>query len=98
MKSERSRSDRYNALHGAGCPAAVSVKPVLDRAAQFAEPIAGPGDDASFTALRAAEQTGRPLGTADFIAGLERLLGRRIARRAPGRKPAERAAEKPALL
>ena len=30
---------------------------------------------------------GRPLGTPDFVTGLERLLGRPIARRAPGRKP-----------
>jgi hypothetical protein len=27
-----------------------------------------------------------PLGTADFVTGLERRLGRPIARRAPGRK------------
>jgi hypothetical protein len=33
------------------------------------------------------EDSGRPLGTADFVTGLERLLGRPIARRAPGRKP-----------
>jgi hypothetical protein len=34
-----------------------------------------------------AEGSGRPLGTAEFVTGLERLLGRPIARRAPGRKP-----------
>jgi len=28
------------------------------------------------------------IGKAEFIAGLEQLLGRKIARRAPGRKPA----------
>ena len=33
--------------------------------------------------------TGRPLGTPEFVAGLEGLLGRRIARRAPGRRPTE---------
>jgi hypothetical protein len=31
--------------------------------------------------------TGRPLGTEEFVAELERLLNRAIARRAPGRKP-----------
>jgi hypothetical protein len=47
----------------------------------------GASDDDSFAAIRAAEKTGRPLGTADFVADLERRLGRPIARRAPGRKP-----------
>jgi putative transposase len=67
----------------------VSVRPVLDRLGQFADLLAGDPDDAAFQALRAAEGSGRPLGNADFIAGLERLLGRPIARRAPGRKPKE---------
>lgn len=44
-------------------------------------------DAAAFATLRAAELTGRPLGTADFVADLERRLGRPVARRAPGRKP-----------
>jgi len=48
--------------------------------------------------LRAAEQTGRPLGATDFIEGLERLLGRRLARRAPGRKPARQSVEQPVLM
>jgi len=39
-----------------------------------------------YAAFRRAECTGRPLGTEDFIEGLERILGRPIARRAPGRK------------
>lgn len=55
-------------------------------------------DEAAFTALRGAETTGRPLGNEDFIAGLERLLGRPIARRAPGRKPAAPALDQPNLL
>ena len=66
----------------------VTVRPVLDRVADFASLIANPADEAGFATLRAAEQTGRPVGTDEFVAGLERLLGRRIARRAPGRKPA----------
>jgi len=36
--------------------------------------------------LLRAEGTGRPLGTPDFVTGLEKLLGRKIARRAPGRR------------
>ena len=39
--------------------------------------------DEAFAALRRAESTGRPVGTADFVTGLERVLGRRIARRVP---------------
>ena len=64
-----------------------TVRPVLDRVEDFAALIARGDDQAQFAAIRAAELTGRPLGTADFVADLERLLGRRIARRAPGRKP-----------
>jgi hypothetical protein len=44
--------------------------------------------DEGFAALRRSEGSGRPVGTAEFVAGLERVLGRPIARRAPGRKPA----------
>ena len=76
----------------------VSVRPVLDRVTDFAELVANDKDSASFAALRAAEQTGRPLGSADFIRGLERLLGRPVARRAPGRKPMPRDAAQPTLL
>ena len=75
-----------------------SSRPVLDRVADFVAFIAAQGGDLSFAAIRAAEQAGRPLGTADFIEGLERVLGRRIARRAPGRKPAQRDAEQPRML
>ena len=65
----------------------VRVQPVLDRIADFAGLVRTDADDPVFAALRAAEQTGRPLGTSDFIADLEKRLGRPIARRAPGRKP-----------
>ncbi len=75
-----------------------TVGPVLDRVPDFAALIAALDTEAGFAALRAAEQTGRPLGSQDFIEGLERLLGRRIARRAPGRKPAQNAIEQPRLL
>jgi hypothetical protein len=42
--------------------------------------------DAGFAGLRTAESTGRTLGNEQFIAGLERILGRRMAKRAPDRK------------
>jgi putative transposase len=67
----------------------VSVRPVLSRIGDFAALIAS-RDETGFESLRASEGTGRPLGNADFIAGLERVLGRRLARRAPGRKPRRR--------
>ena len=75
-----------------------TVGPVLSRVERFAELIEGDAEIAAFAALRAAEQTGRPLGTADFVANLERRLGRPIARRAPGRKPAGQAARQPGLF
>jgi hypothetical protein len=39
-----------------------------------------------YDALRRWEGTGHPIGAPEFVAGLERLLGRPIARRAPGRQ------------
>ena len=65
----------------------VTVRPVLDRIPHFAEWLSNAADQ-DFGDLRLAEGSGRPLGTPDFVIGLERLLGRTIARRAPGRKPA----------
>ena len=78
--------------------ALVRVRPVLDRVERFADLIATEVEDPAFTAIRAAETTGRPLGTADFVADLERRLGRPIARRAPGRKRAAANQDQPALL
>jgi len=78
--------------------ALVNVRPVLDRVERFADLLHDGADDTAFRALRASEGSGRPLGNADFIAGLERLLGRRIARRAPGRKPRVVAEEQLELL
>ncbi len=76
----------------------VTVRPVLDRVQDFAAFIAEHANENGFAALRAAEHTGRPIGTADFVEGLEHILGRRISRRAPGRKPAKRADEQERLL
>jgi len=65
----------------------VTVRPMLDRVSCFADLLLEDRDEA-FAALRRAESTGRPVGTAEFVTGLERVLGRRIARRALAPAPA----------
>jgi putative transposase len=74
----------------------VNIGPVPHREPGFAGLLATPGEG-GFDVLRRAEGSGRPVGTADFVADLERVLGRRIARRAPGRKPAKAVAEQARL-
>jgi len=67
----------------------VRVAPLLDRVGRFTDLVgveSGEADDARFAALREAESTGRPLGSADFIAELERRIGRRLQKERPGRK------------
>lgn len=64
----------------------VTVAPVLSRVDSFSRFLNAGADEAMFAKIREAEGSGRPLANADFVAGLERLLGRPIARRAPGRK------------
>jgi putative transposase len=77
----------------------VMVAPILSRIPDFtALAAAHPEDEHAFAGIRAAEGTGRPLGNAQFIEGLERILGRPIARRAPGRKPKPPDAHAPRLL
>lgn len=78
----------------------VTVAPVLSRVPDFAALVsqAFAGEEAAFARIREAEGSGRPLANADFIAGLERILGRRIARRAPGRKPKPDAERQASLL
>ena len=76
----------------------VTVGPVLERTTSFAELISSDDAPGALAAIRAAETTGRPLGTAAFVADLERRLGRPIARRAPGRKPTLRPEAQPSLF
>jgi putative transposase len=54
------------------------VAPRIERVGRFTDLIGVESDDTLFAALRAAESTGRPLGSADFIAALERRIGRRL--------------------
>ncbi len=67
----------------------VTVRPVLDRTSRFADLLLQDHTE-DFAALRRSEGNGRPVGTPEFVTGLERLLGRPIARRSPGPKPADR--------
>lgn len=77
--------------------ALVNVDPVLQRAPDFRELLEQCCEEA-YAVLRRAERTGRPAGAEDFVIGLERSLGRRIARRSPGRKPAAVTAERQLYL
>jgi putative transposase len=74
----------------------VTVRPLLDRTPDFAAFLSRKQDGSAMDALRAAKTTGRPLGSADFIASLERSLGRKLARGRPGPSPKGNA-EAPAL-
>ena len=63
------------------------VAPLLDRVGDWPALLAAGLSEAEHRAIRAGERTGRPLGSADFVAGLERRLGRALARRKPGPRP-----------
>jgi putative transposase len=65
----------------------VRVAPLLDRVGRFCDLIDSNGDRAAFAALRAAESSGRALGSSEFVAMLERVTGRRLRPQTPGRKP-----------
>ena len=45
------------------------------------------GGDGEARRVRKCTSTGRPLGSREFVAGLEEELGRPLAPRRPGRKP-----------
>ena len=65
----------------------VRVKPLLDRAVHFADLLEGEPDAAAFALIRRSELIGRPLGSAAFVAAIERSLGRALAPGKRGRKP-----------
>jgi len=67
------------------------VSPLLERMGDWAEFLAGGLSEAEHRAIRSGERTGRPLGSAEFTAELEKRLGRVLARRKPGPKSAARA-------
>jgi putative transposase len=67
-----------------GC---VATRPLLDLAPDWRAFLRGGLSEDEHRAIRAAERTGRPLGSDRFIARLEKRLGRSLARQKPGPKP-----------
>lgn len=68
----------------------VSVKPMLDRIADWTAYLQSTEDECIVQKIRARSRTGRPVGSDDFIARLEALTGKTIRTRRAGRKPASR--------
>lgn len=80
--------------HLAGCDDELAVvAPLLDRVGDFAAFLGTPEDQQATRALRMAETTGRPLGSAEWIARLEQATGRNLSRRKPGPKPRPKTSE-----
>ncbi len=67
----------------------VEVAPLLDRVGDFAAFLGSDEDQQATRALRMAETTGRPLGDAAWVAGLEEQSGRTLAAAKRGRKHRE---------
>jgi putative transposase len=65
----------------------VTVRPLLDRAGDFAAFLGADEDQQATRALRMAETTGRPVGEAAWVEELERLSGRVLAPKKRGPKP-----------
>ena len=62
------------------------VAPLLERCGDFATFLGASEDQQATRALRVAESTGRPLGSAAWIAALEASSGRTLAPRKRGPK------------
>ena len=65
----------------------VTVRPMLDRVADWRGLLADGMSAADLDRLRRHGRTGRPCGGADWIARLEAQTGRTLKTRKPGRKP-----------
>jgi putative transposase len=63
------------------------VAPLRARIPDFAALLTTPADPVTTTRIERAPTIGRPLGAPEWIAALERRLGRRLAPGKPGPKP-----------
>ena len=64
----------------------MTVAPLLDRLGSVTALIDIEPEAVALARLRAAETTGRPLGSEDFVTRLEDLMRRRLRQQKPGRK------------
>src|SRR5687768_2445101 len=64
----------------------VTVAPLLERLGHITTLVDTEPEETALTRLRAAEATGRPLGSDEFVTQLERHMQRRLRRQKPGRK------------
>ena len=64
-----------------------TVAPLRALVPDFAAPLAAPADPARTARIERAPTIGRPLGAPEWIAALERRLGRPLAPGKPGPKP-----------
>jgi hypothetical protein len=64
----------------------VTVRPLLDRIPHLKDLLQADSEN-DFSEMGRAEATRRPLVAPEFVKGLAKLLGRKIALRAPGRRP-----------
>ena len=64
----------------------MTVAPLLDRLGSVTGLIDIEREAVALARLRAAETTGRPLGSDDLVTRLEDLMRRRLRRQKPGRK------------
>jgi putative transposase len=67
--------------------ALVSVQPLRDRVANFADLLDTDPDDPELNAIRRNELIGRPLGSPDFLETVSRRLNRAVTPSKRGRKP-----------
>jgi len=67
----------------------VEVAPVLERYGDFARFLGDAEDHQATRALRLAETTGRPVGSAEWVSGIEQRSGRVLSPRKRGPKPRE---------
>ena len=65
----------------------VSVKPMLDRVADWHGYLAESSDEGMKETIRGHGRTGRPAGSEAFLNHLEALSGRQLTPQKPGRKP-----------
>ena len=89
--TDRAQDWRWSSIHAqlglAASDGLTATAPVLERFPDLADRIAAGEDQAMSERLRKAELIGRPIGSDDFIAGLERQSGRRLQPARPGPKP-----------